>query len=206
MRDADETDLLARCRRGEAEAWGAFFDRHQAAVGRFVVQLQPGLTPEDVEEVRQETFLAAIRHLAGFDGRSAVQTWLCRIAANKARDFAAKARAAKRGGGAVPASLDAPDPATGATPDAPDAAPGPDERLMAREEQQAVRAALDALGDPCRELLELRYLAELDYAAIAGATGLREKTVSSRLSRCLDKLGELLAAGRVEPPAAQAVQ
>ena len=59
-----------------------------------------------------------------------------------------------------------------------------------------VRRALDQLGDPCREILELRYFADLDYESIASTLRLNPRTVSSRLSRCLDKLGALLGAGR----------
>jgi RNA polymerase sigma-70 factor, ECF subfamily len=41
-------------------------------------------TPQDAEDVLQETFIKAFRHIEGFDGRSRVSTWLYRIAANEA--------------------------------------------------------------------------------------------------------------------------
>ena len=82
-----EAQLLARCRRGEATAWDELFDRHYAAAGRFVFQLASDFTREDVEEVCQEVFLSVIRNLHTFHGDSQFQTWLFRIAANKARDF-----------------------------------------------------------------------------------------------------------------------
>jgi RNA polymerase sigma-70 factor (ECF subfamily) len=40
--------------------------------------------PQDAEDVLQETFLKAYRHLDKFDGRSKVSTWLYRIATNEA--------------------------------------------------------------------------------------------------------------------------
>jgi len=59
-------ELLARCRRGEAEAWDELFDRHYAAAGRFIFQLGHDLLREDVEEICQETFLSVIRNLGSF--------------------------------------------------------------------------------------------------------------------------------------------
>jgi len=58
-----------------------------------------------VEEVCQEVFLSVIKHLGSFHGQSQFQTWLFRIATNKARDYRERQQAAKRGGGHTPASL-----------------------------------------------------------------------------------------------------
>src|SRR5512135_2244173 len=104
-----EADLLARCRQGEAEAWDELFDRHYAAAGRFVFQLGYDFTREDVEEICQETFLTVIRMLSTFQGHCQFQTWLFRVAANKARDYRQRQFARKRGGGQVTVSLQADD-------------------------------------------------------------------------------------------------
>src|SRR6266566_10090486 len=108
-----EAELIARCRRGEAPAWDELFDRHYAAAGRFVFQLASDFTREDVEEICQETFLSVIKSIDSFAGKSQFQTWLFRIAGNKARDYRERQRAAKRGGGQTPISLQAEDPQNG---------------------------------------------------------------------------------------------
>lgn len=100
-------------------------------------------------------------------------------------------RAAKRGGGRTPLSLHAEDPETGLTLDAPSPAPGPDGTLLNAERAVLVGHALARLGGPCREIIELRYFADLSYDEISRALHLNEKTVSSRLSKCLDKLEEI---------------
>ena len=191
MADA-ETQLLNRCLKGDSTAWDELFDRHYAACARFVAPFSPTLTAEDIEEICQETFLTVVRSLATFRGKSQFQTWLFRIAANKARDFVERQRAQKRGGGEVPLSLNAENPETGLTIDPPSSAPRPDEMLTNQECFQDVHAALQALGDPCRETLELRYFGDLSYEEIAAALNTHPKTVSSRLSKCLDKLEELM--------------
>jgi RNA polymerase sigma-70 factor (ECF subfamily) len=186
-----EDAILARCRRGDSAAWDELFDAHYSPAGRFIHQLSPSFSPEDVEEISQETFLAVVRHLDGFQGGSSFRTWLFRIAANKARDFIQKQQAAKRGGGEALFSLDAEDPANHLKPDPPSTRPGPDGVLMNAERMAAVRNALDALGDPCREIIELKYFGDLSYQEIASELKLNPKTVSSRLSKCLDKLEQI---------------
>ncbi|MEK7779918.1 MAG: sigma-70 family RNA polymerase sigma factor [Verrucomicrobiota bacterium] len=183
-----EAQLLARCRQGEADAWDELFDRHYAAAGRFVFQLASDFTPEDVEEVCQEVFLSVIRNLNSFQGESQFQTWLFRIATNKARDFREKRNAAKRGGGQIPLSLQAEDAETGLTLDPPSQAPAPDVDLLNVERAELVREALEQVGEPCREIIELRYFGDLSYDDLSRELQLNPKTVSSRLSKCLDKL------------------
>ena len=183
-----ETDLIARCRRGEPGAWDELFDRHYAAAGRFVFQLSHDFSREDVEEICQEVFLSVIRNLDTFHGGSQFQTWLFRIAANKARDYRQRLHAAKRGGGQAPLSLQAEDPDSGLTLDPPGNLPSPDLALMNAEQVALVHHALDQLGEPCREIIDLRYFGDLSYDEISRSLDLNPKTVSSRLSKCLDRL------------------
>ncbi len=182
-----EAKLIRRCRRGEAAAWDELFDLHYAAAGRFVVQLAHDFTREDVEEICQEVFLSVINNLHSFRAGCQFQTWLFRIAANKARDYHARQMTAKRGGGRTPVSLQAQDPETGLTIDPPSTTPAPDEVLLSAERAELVHRALELLGDPCREILELRYFAESSYEEIGRALRINVKTVGSRLSKCLDR-------------------
>jgi len=188
MTPLPEAELLARCRRGDAEAWDELFNRHYAAAGRFVFQLGSDFSPEDVEEICQEVFLSIIKNLTSFQGDSQFQTWLFRIAANKAQDYRERKHAAKRGGGRTPLSLQAEDPETGLTIDPPSHAPSPDTDLLNSEKVELVRVALDQLEAPCREIIELRYFGDLSYEELSVELKLNPKTVSSRLSKCLDRL------------------
>jgi RNA polymerase sigma-70 factor (ECF subfamily) len=183
-----EAELLERCRRGQADAWDELFDLHYAAAGRFIFQLGSDFTREDAEEICQEAFLSVIRNLNSFHGDSQFQTWLFRIAVNKARDFRERRNAAKRGSGHAPLSLQAEDPESGLTLDPPADLPSPDELIMTAEKMALVREALDNLDEPCREIIELRYFADLSYEELSRTLKLNPKTVSSRLSKCLDRL------------------
>src|SRR5437764_1581168 len=144
-----DADLIARCRAGEADAWDALFDKYYPVAARFVFQLSADFNHEDTEEICQETFLAVVRNLASFQGKSSFQTWLLRVAANKAMDFRGKSRAEKRGGRIVHVSLD------GAREhgeiDLPSRCPGPDDLLVNAETSRLIRQSLDQLEDTCRE-------------------------------------------------------
>ncbi|HEY1661208.1 MAG TPA: sigma-70 family RNA polymerase sigma factor [Verrucomicrobiae bacterium] len=190
-----EADLLARCRLGEADAWDELFDLHYAAAGRFVFQLSPDFTHEDAEEICQEAFLSVVKNINSFNGDSQFQTWLFRIAVNKARDYLEKRAAAKRGGGQTIVSLQAASPENGLTPDPPANLPAPDEFLMNNEQSSLVHESLSHLSEPCREIIALRYFGDLSYEELSTTLTLNPKTVSSRLSKCLDHLEEI--AGKI---------
>jgi RNA polymerase sigma factor (sigma-70 family) len=189
---SSESELIARCRRGESPAWDQLFDHHYAPTARFIFQLAPDFSREDAEEICQEVFLSVIKNLHSFQGASQLQTWIFRIASNKTRDFREKQRAAKRGGGQANISLQAEDPETGLTLDIPGNSPGPDALLSNLESTQQVGVALEQLGQPCREVIHLRYFADLSYEEISKELELNQKTVSSRLSKCLDQLEKTL--------------
>jgi RNA polymerase sigma-70 factor (ECF subfamily) len=191
MGSQSESELLTQCRLGSADAWDELFDRHYHAAGRFVSTLGNDFTPQDVEEICQEVFLSVIRNLDSFHGESQFQTWLFRIAANKARDFRNRARAAKRGGGQVPVSLQSEELENGLPLDPPSLSPTPDRILLSTEQATLLHQALEQLNEPCREIIELRYFGDLSYEELSRSLQLNPKTVSSRLSKCLDRLEEI---------------
>jgi DNA-directed RNA polymerase specialized sigma24 family protein len=98
---------------------------------------QPISAMKTTEEICQETFLAVERNLGSFQGKSSFQTWLLRIAANKAMDFRGKSRAGKRGGSFVHFSLDGTDEHEQI--DLPSRGPGPDALLANAETCRLVR-------------------------------------------------------------------
>jgi RNA polymerase sigma-70 factor (ECF subfamily) len=186
-----EAELIERCRARDEEAWDALFDKYYATVARFVFQLSADFSHEDTEEICQETFLSVVRNLGSFQGKSSFQTWLLRIAANKAIDFREKMHAAKRGGRRIHFSLHSTGDGEEPPVDPPSPDLGPDALLLNAEMGQLVRQSLDRLDEPCREIIELRYFGDLSYAEIAAELRLNPKTVSSRLSKCLDQLGTI---------------
>ena len=78
-----EAQLLAMCRAGDELAFMELVGRHHAAMVRLARSYVP--SESVAEEVVQETWLAVLRALPSFEGRSSVKTWLFRILVNRAR-------------------------------------------------------------------------------------------------------------------------
>ena len=76
-------DLARRLRAGDESAFSALVAAHQASMVR-VARLYVR-THASAEEVVQDTWVAALRGLDRFEGRSSLKTWLFRILVNIAR-------------------------------------------------------------------------------------------------------------------------
>jgi RNA polymerase sigma-70 factor, ECF subfamily len=76
-------ELLERLRAGDEEAFVALVTRHNHAL--FCVARSFVRSDAIAEEVVQDTWMAVVRGLNNFEGRSSIKTWLVRIAVNRAR-------------------------------------------------------------------------------------------------------------------------
>ncbi len=73
----DDTRLTQALRRGEADAFATLVDRHSRAMIRVAMAYMP--TRAAAEEVVQETWIAVLRGIDGFEGRASLKTWIFRI-------------------------------------------------------------------------------------------------------------------------------
>src|SRR3954467_12365050 len=88
---SDELQVIRRVLGGDIEAFRLLVERYQAPLFCLIRNLVPGAA--DREDVAQEVFLSAYRHLAAFDpGRAAFSTWLWTIARNRCLNAAKKKR------------------------------------------------------------------------------------------------------------------
>jgi RNA polymerase sigma-70 factor (ECF subfamily) len=77
-----DSDLIARCRVGDAAAFCTLVERHHRAVYRTALAIVR--SREDAEDVAQESWLQASQHAGDFQGQAAVRTWLLAITRNQA--------------------------------------------------------------------------------------------------------------------------
>jgi RNA polymerase sigma-70 factor (ECF subfamily) len=82
---AEDSQLVRRLRNGDEAAFTSLVARHHESMIR--VALPYVRTKAIAEEVVQETWLAALRGLAGFEGRSSLKTWIYQILMNQARSI-----------------------------------------------------------------------------------------------------------------------
>ena len=89
-----DSELVARLQAGDEDAFVELVTRYQARLVRFA-QATVG-SRAVAEEVTQDTWLAVMRGVERFEGRSSFQTWLFRILLNRARTAVGREQRAGR--------------------------------------------------------------------------------------------------------------
>ena len=83
MASSDDTQLLARLRAGDGDAFDALVDKYHGRLKRLARMFVS--TDASAEEVVQDTWVAVLDGLASFEERSALGTWISRILVNRAK-------------------------------------------------------------------------------------------------------------------------
>lgn len=137
---------------------------------------------EEADDVVQEAFVKAFRHLSRFRAGTPFGPWLLRIVANETRNLTRSRRRrealALRLGTAGPGGT---------------AAGGPVDEVLAAERRARLVAAVGALPDRERQVLVCRYFLDLSEAQTAQVLAWPLGSVKSRTARALTRLRGLLA-------------
>jgi RNA polymerase sigma-70 factor, ECF subfamily len=140
---------------------------------------------EEAEDLVQETYAKALKGFASFAPGTNFRAWMYRIL----RNTFLTSRTGMRAVAMVPIEDEEGESTL------PAAAGDPESLLLARADQEMIRAALEKLPLRFREVILLCDLEEMSYQEIAGTLGIPLGTVMSRLSRARGALRELLRAG-----------
>ena len=170
----------------------ALLEGDHAAFRTLVEELNPGLTRMArtyvsealADEVVQETWMAVVKSIAKFEGRSALKTWIYRIMLNKVKTLAAREarvvpftsmgpRSGDEGPSVEPDRLVHPDLGQGYWPAAPPAWKAqPGERLESEETAKQIEAAIAALPPAQREVVALRDVEGWSADDVSNALGI----------------------------------
>lgn len=172
----NERSLAQALAAGDERAFRMLIEQQATPVLRLCYRILGGI--EEAEDAAQEAFVLAFKARATYRGDGSPDAWIARIATRVA--WRRKARGARRK--AVTMPLD--DALIAMLRDPAD--PAADALLAERGE--AVRDAVATLPEPYREVVSLRYFADLSPAAIAEATHRPEGTVRAQLHRGLGRL------------------
>jgi RNA polymerase sigma-70 factor (ECF subfamily) len=172
----DESTLVRNAANGDAAAWEALVVIHQEAVFRLAYLFLGD--PDEAEDIAQEAFLRAWRHLGSFDGSRPLRPWLLSIVSNLARN---RRRSVGRYVAALVRSFR-------------------EEPLPERVEDQTARnfqaqelwKAVQKLNGLDQQIVYLRYFLDLPVTETSQVLGIPEGTVKSRLSRALEKLRHII--------------
>lgn len=186
--DIDDSQWVARIRAGEeraAEALVRTYGGRMLAVARRYLSCE-----SECEDAVQDAFLSAFRALGSFKGDSRLSTWLHRIVVNACL---MKLRTRSRrhtvlAGDLLPAFDESGHHVAPVEPWASDAG----NRLGSKETRALVRAGIDRLPEPYRNVLLLRDIEEFDTAETARILRVSTAVVKTRLHRARQALRTLL--------------
>jgi RNA polymerase sigma factor (sigma-70 family) len=166
-----DTELVAQTLEGDRDAFGHIVSRYQSLICSLAYSATGSLGQS--EDLAQETFITAWKHLRLLRERNKLRAWLCGIA----RCLIGKAL-----------RRDGHEPAHDAEPlelarDSAATEPLPPERAISREEEAILWRAVERMPESYREPLVLFYREHQSVEKVAAELDLSEDAVKQRLSR-----------------------
>jgi RNA polymerase sigma-70 factor, ECF subfamily len=188
--ESDE-ELLRRLRGGDERAFASLVTAYNGSMLRLARAFVPSRAV--AEEVVQETWLAALRGLAGFEGRSTLRTWLLGILVNKAKTAAAREQRSVPVPDAGPAVDQSRFGVDGAWSDPPERwVEAADDRLVAAKLVGRLAEAIDDLPPRQREIVVLRDVEGLSSADVCSVLEISEANQRVLLHRGRSRLRQAL--------------
>ena len=185
----DDAGFVARCRRGDTEAFAVLVRRHQKKMLNIAYRMIGDY--DDACDVVQEAFLSAWRAIGKFRGEARFSTWLCGIVLNHAKNhLAQRTTRSRREGTSLDNPLNAKDGSLLKEP--PSREESVEERLEKQEREARVQDCIAALDSEQREVLVLRDIQGFSYEEIGAMLKMPEGTVKSRLFRARNALKDCL--------------
>jgi RNA polymerase sigma-70 factor, ECF subfamily len=186
-----DEELAADYLNGDEKSLGVLFGRYLKPIYSFTYRYA-GNGPA-AEDITQETFIKAWRHLKKFDQSKSFKTWIFAIAKNTSIDFLKKSQTASGGRKTVPFSEFENEAGENAiTETLIDPSPLPNELLEKAEVARMLNSAMEKLSFQYRAVLFLRYNDHFNFREIAESLGEPLNTVKSRHRRALAMLKKLL--------------
>ena len=189
----DDSQLVEALRAGDRHAYEELVDRYTPALLRVASLFTP--TRAIAEEVVQDTWVGVLRGIDSFQGRSSLKTWLFRILTNTAKTRGARERRTLPFSALAGAEVDGADPAVVSDRFDPhdghwSEPPGrwPEERLLAAETRDVIRAAIDGLPPAQRAVISLRDVEGWSSEEVCDALGLTEVNQRVLLHRARSKV------------------
>lgn len=177
----DECEMIGLMKRDPERGLDAAINAYGALVLSVARTALLGCGSEkDAEECAADAFMGLFLRLDGFDpAKGTVKAYLCSAARNRAVDI--RRRKAREAGG-IPL-------------DDGNGLPGgdsPEDRVEQAETRRELIDAVNALGEPDREIIVRRYYLGESSRAVAKRVGLSVSAVNTRASRALKRLNAFL--------------
>lgn len=188
-----DRELIDRTLAGDGDAYGMIVERFQRKIFRVAYAIVRNEGDADV--ITQDTFVQAYTHLAKFQGRAELETWLTRIAINRSRDTLRRRKFMSFFSGRFDEDGDL-EPRIEPVDERPD----PERQVLAVQLRAAIERAETQLSSQQKLIFRLRHYEDLSLEDIAAHLGLRSGTVRAHLFRAIHKIRKELAAWRLASP------
>src|SRR5438552_16615198 len=169
--DFSDSKLVTESLAGNRDAFGWIVARYQSLLCSLAYSATGSLSQS--EDLAQETFVTAWKHLADLREPEKLRSWLCRISRNLTYD-------AMRRQGREPIHKAEP---LEEIQESPALEPLPSDYTINREEEAILWRSIERIPESYREPLVLYYREHQSVESVAAALDLREGTVKQRLSR-----------------------
>lgn len=171
--------LVQRLRDGDLSHADELVARYYQPLMRYLHRLCG--SEQLAEELHQQTWLSVLEHLPRFNATAGggFKAWVFRIATNKANDYwrsRGREKVAKDGLRLV----------------VEDEAPDAGHRMAGSEQSERLRQAIEQLPESQRQVLTLRYYADMKFVEIAEMLGCPLNTALGRMHKAMLKLRELM--------------
>jgi RNA polymerase sigma-70 factor (ECF subfamily) len=188
---AGDEELLARLRAGQEQAFVELVGRYHSSMVRLASSFVPSWAV--AEEVAQDAWVAVLRGVERFEGRSSLKTWLFSIVLNRARSAGTRERRAVPIGDPGPVL----DPRCFNTDGAWSQPPVPwpeevEERLSAQALARDIRAMVDSLPEGPRRVVLLRDVEGIPSGEVCELLGISEGNQRVLLHRGRARVRELI--------------
>ncbi len=181
----EDDDLIREAQKGDRTAFDALVRRYDQSVLRLALHMLAN--EQDAQDVHQEAFIKAYRHLGNFRFECSFYTWLYRIVTNLCLDQLRRRKSRREDPATVlDASGDEMDLMANITDDRAMANPGRelDRKVMG----ERIAAALDKLTPRERTVFELKHYQGLKLRTIGEMLSTTEETAKNTLFRATRKL------------------
>lgn len=177
MEKQTDKELIDSAKAGDHLAFAALADRYYMTVYRYAFKWSRA--KEEAEDIAQEVFLKLAGSMHLFDNRSLFTTWLYRVTANCAKDYARKNRRWQNRSSSEPLENE-----RIASPN-----PGPENRVIAKN----ILDVVETLPEKQKEAVLLVYAEGMNHREAARVIGCAETTVSWRIFQAKRTLRKVLS-------------
>lgn len=184
--------LIERTLVGDGAAFGILMERFQRKIYRVAFSVVRDEVEADT--ITQDTFIQAYTHLARFEGRAELETWLTRIAINRGRDLLRRRRFVS-----LFTIHSDEDGETETMIEPVDERPDAERQFLSVQLRAAIHRAERGLSPQQKVIFRLRHYENFSLEDIAEHLGLRAGTVRAHLFRAIHKVRKELAGWRTNP-------